>query len=491
MSDVEFLLLGPLEVRVGPETFHVPGVRQQALLAHLLLARGRAVRTQDLLESIYGGETRPHALHELVSSLRRSLEPAGLDTLLESSRGSYRLAIDAQQLDTCRFESLVATESASEDFEARATALRGALDLWRGPALAGIDLDGDAAAEVERLEALRAAALADWVDLELAAGRHRTILAELERATRLDPYNERLRAQLMVALYRDGRQTDALRTYQETRKLLRDELGLEPTERLRELERQILNHDPALLGSDARSGRARRRGRRPLVFGLALVLCATAVISATALTTNRSVPVVFADTMKSAAIDTKVWDIESVGDGPTETADRQGIVLMIPAHATPTDASGSLKARLATYCRLVGEFDVQVDYSLLSWPAASGVALGLYAAYADVMRASSATGDFYVAAHRIVDPPDGPPRKAVRTTDAHGTLRLVRGDNLLSTFVRERGGWRGLFAFPNPTPAAVPVYLELYTNERRFSHRQVMVRLSNFRVSSGLLDCSY
>jgi DNA-binding SARP family transcriptional activator len=491
MPDVEFLLLGTLEVRVGPTTFQVAGGRQRALFAQLLLARGRPVQTQDLVVSIYGGDARPHALHELVSSLRRSLEPMGLDTLLESSRGSYRLAIEAEQLDTWQFESFVATGYANDDPEERAALLRRALDLWRGVALADVDIDGDVAAEVERLTELRAAALADWLDLELAAGRHRTALAELDRATLLDPYNERLRAQLMLALYRDGRQADALRVYQETRRLLDDELGLEPTERLRELERRILNHDPTLLWADAPTARTIRRRRRPILIAFAIVLCAGAVIFATALTTDRVVPAVFADSMKSAAIDTKVWDVESVGNGPTETADRQGIVLTIPAHATPTDASGSLKARLTTYCTLVGGFDVQVDYTLLTWPAASGVALGMYASYADVMRESSATGDLYVGAHRIVDPPDGPPRRAVPTTDAHGTLRIVRGGNRVTMFARQGHAWRRLFAFGNPTPAPASVYLELYTNAHRFSHRQVAARLTNFRVNSGSLDCSF
>src|SRR5439155_16887029 len=119
----------------------------------------------------------------------------------------------------------------------RAAVLQQALQLWRGPMLADVEIGEDANAEVERLEELRAGALADWFDLELTAGRHRSALRELDRATRLDPYNERLRSQLMLALYRDGRQADALRTYKETRQLLNEELGLEPTEELRELER--------------------------------------------------------------------------------------------------------------------------------------------------------------------------------------------------------------------------------------------------------------
>ena len=494
MPDVEFLLLGTLEVRVGPKTFQVAGERQRALLAHLLLARGHAVQTRDLVASLYGDEPRAdaaHALHELVSSLRRSLEPIGLGALLESSRGSYRIALDVRQLDTWQFETLAASAYGDEDPRLRAELLRRALELWRGPALAGVAVEGDAAAEVERLEELRASTLADLIDLELAAGRHRAALAELERATRLDPYNERLRGQLMLALYRDGRQADALRVYQETRARLADELGLEPTEQLRELERRILNHDPTLLPGGDRVVRKSRRRRRPLVIAGGVALAAIASVLATALTTNHSAAAVFADRMESGTIDTKIWDVVSVGNGPTETADRRGVVLGIPAHATAADSSGALKARLTTYCRLAGGFDVQVDYRLLAWPPASGVALGMYASYADVMRESTATGERYVGAERIVDPPDGLPRKLLPTTDTRGTLRLVRAGRRVTMLVHTGGRWRRVFAFPNPTPAAVPVYLELYTTERRFSHRQVTVRLSNFRVSSGLLDCSY
>ena len=495
MPNVEFLLLGTLEVRVGPTMFQVSSRRQRALLARLLLARGEAVTTAELVASLYGEAHTDarHALHELASSLRRSLEPMGLDRLLESERGSYRFAIDPKELDTCRFEALVAAAEGHEDPTMRTTVLRQALQLWRGPMLADVEIDGEASAEVERLEELRAGALADWLDLEIGAGRHRSALHELERATRLDPYNERLRSLLMLALYREGRQADALRVYQETRRLLNEELGLEPTEELRELERKILNQDPALRANGSPPRYLTRRvlhSRRTATVALFVTVAAGAAAAAGALTGGQSVHSVFHDSMKGREINTKVWDIETVGNGPTASADGDGTLLTIPAHATPTDPSGALRARITTYCRLAGDFDLQVDYSLQTWPTASGVGIGIYAAWADAMRESTPTGDYYTGAHRTTDPPDGPPRQRAPTTDTHGTLRVVRGANRMVAYARNSEGWRQLFTFPNPTPAAVSVYIELYTTAQRFSHRQVEVRLTDFRVNSGSLDCS-
>jgi DNA-binding SARP family transcriptional activator len=496
MPDVEVLLLGTLEIRAGPTAFQISSRRQRALFARLLLARGHAVRAVELVASLYGDQTRsnaPHALHELVSSLRRSLEPMGLDAFLETGHGSYRFAIEPVQLDTVRFETLVAAAKEQDDRQVRAEILQEALHLWRGPALADVELADDAVvAEVERLEELRAGALADWLDLELDAGRHRDALGELDRATRLDPYNERLRSQLMLALYRDGRQADALRVYQETRQLLDEELGLEPTEELRELERKILNHDPTLRlnGSPRRNvGRRMLRSRRALAIALIVALGGGAAAAARALTAGGSVHAVLVDSMKGSGIDTKVWDVQALGNGPTAVADSDGTLLTIPAHATSTVQSGALGVAMATYCTLAGGFDVQVDYRLVTWPTANGVGVGIYAAWADAIRESSPVGEYYVGAHRIVNPPDGAPRAVARTTDTHGALRIVRVGNRMLIYNRGSGGWRQLFAFPHPTPAAVSVYLALYTTTRRFSHREVDVRLTNFRVNSGFLQC--
>src|SRR4029077_162923 len=162
--------------------------------------------------SIYGADPEAggaHSVHELVSKLRRTLENVDLGGLLHSSAGSYGLDINASELDAQRFEDLLSEAHLADDPRARADRFQRALRLWRGPALSGTELESDARAEVQRLEELRWAALGDWLDQELAAGDHLRAIAELERATQLQPYNERFRGQLMLALYRAGRQADA------------------------------------------------------------------------------------------------------------------------------------------------------------------------------------------------------------------------------------------------------------------------------------------
>jgi len=494
MATVEFLVLGPLEVRVDTIAVRIPGRKQRALLACLLLARGRPVTTAELVGSVYGAEANGgavHSLHELVSQLRRILEAAGLENVILSGTASYGLNVDPSQLDAWAFENVLDEAYASADMGVRADLLQRALQLWRGPVLAGVELEAEARAERQRLEELRWAALADWIDQELGAGRQRRAIAELERATRLNPENERLRAQLMLALYRDGRQADALRVYQETRAMLAAELGLEPTQQLRELERRILNHDPGLVAADgsapAPSGGKHRR-RIALAAAVVVFAAAMTAVGIGALSAGQA-KAVFADSMKGTDINTKFWDVETFGTGPTVVEEKAGVRLTIPAHAIPGDSSGTIKARLTSYCTLSGAFDVQVDYNLSVWPTANGAGIGMYAAYGDLVRKSGPSGEQYVGAVRRLDPPDGAPHKAISTRDSSGALRIIRSGNRMTELVHSGGRWRQVDTFPNPTPASVSVLLELWTNAQRFSHRQVEVQLTNFRVNSGFLEC--
>src|SRR5439155_12364682 len=161
----------------------------------------------------------------------------------------YRLVIEPHSVDLFEFIRLSEegrTTLAAGDAAAGADSLRAALALWRGPPLADLPWEPFAQAEIVRLDELRLAALEDRIDADLALGRHGQLIGELEGLVAEHPLRERLRGQLMLALYRAGRQADALAVYQRARRTLVDELGLEPSEALRKLERAILDHDPSL-----------------------------------------------------------------------------------------------------------------------------------------------------------------------------------------------------------------------------------------------------
>src|SRR5581483_10777543 len=243
----QFGLLGPLVVSVDGEPVPLGGRRQRALLGALLLQPNRIVSLDHLIDAVWGEaapDTARNTVQVYVSQLRKLLP----DGALETAPPGYRLAVAAETIDAFELERRAdegRAALAAGDAARAAETLRAALDLWRGSPLP--DLDGVVAvAEVARLEELRLAATEDLVDAELALGRQARLVGELERLVAEHPLRERLRAQLMLALYRSGRQADALAVYQRARRTLLDELGLEPGESLRELERRILAHDPSL-----------------------------------------------------------------------------------------------------------------------------------------------------------------------------------------------------------------------------------------------------
>ena len=228
------------------------GRRQRALLALLLLHVNELVRTEQLVDQLLGEEFSDQALNTTrvaVSRLRRLLEDGDGAGVLVTQAGGYVLNAGPEQLDVARFECLLADGRgllARGDAGAAAARLREALGLWRGPPLADLALLEFAQPEIRRLEELRLLALMERIDADLALGADSELIAELEGLVASDPLQERLRAQLMLALYRAGRQADALGVYRQTSELLRGELGLEPGRGLQELERQILRQDPAL-----------------------------------------------------------------------------------------------------------------------------------------------------------------------------------------------------------------------------------------------------
>jgi DNA-binding SARP family transcriptional activator len=244
---LEFGLLGSLAVWVDGRELPLDGGKQWAVLAVLLMRPNEPVPTARLVEELWGDQptaSSSKAVHEYVSRLRKAL---GRD-LLETRPPGYVLHLAPGGLDAQRFESLLAqgsrllAEGAAED----ARRLLGkALALWRGPALADFRYESFARVEAARLEDLRLAALEERVVADLALGRHAELVGELEGLIVEHPYRERLRGQLMLALYRSGRQADALRAYRDARAAL-DELGIEPGQPLKRLEQQILNQDAAL-----------------------------------------------------------------------------------------------------------------------------------------------------------------------------------------------------------------------------------------------------
>lgn len=245
----DFRILGPLEIVVDGEVLDLTAAKERAVFALLLMRCGEVVSADRLADELWEGQPPESALSTLrahVSRLRKALGSLGIEDVLATRPTGYVLEIDGDAVDVRRFERLTRdARSARAGDPATATRLlREALALWRGPALVDVASMPAAAAEIARLEECRVAAVEDCIDAELACDRHREVLTELEGLTRIHPLRERLRAQLMVALYRSGRQAEALRTFQELRAHLADELGLEPSPELAALEQAIVLRSP-------------------------------------------------------------------------------------------------------------------------------------------------------------------------------------------------------------------------------------------------------
>jgi DNA-binding SARP family transcriptional activator len=245
---VEFRILGPVEVVDGRSSLGIGGPKQRAVLAALLLHAGHVVSVDQLIDQLWAGEPPQNAktiLQGYVSALRKTL---GAETIRTRGPG-YAVELEGHELDLRRFERLVSDAreaSAAGAHTAAAAALRQALDLWRGPALADFAYEAFAQSPIGRLEELRLTALEDRIDADLAIARHGALVGELEALVSEHPLRERLRGQLMLALYRAGRQAEALEAYREARRILVDELGIEPTGALQALEKAILRQDPSL-----------------------------------------------------------------------------------------------------------------------------------------------------------------------------------------------------------------------------------------------------
>ena len=251
-SRYQFRLLGPLEVLAGDVRLDLGGARQRAVLALLLLRPNAVVARERLVDELWGEAPPPTARETLkvyIGRLRKLFPAEGPRPRLVTRGGGYALELEPEQLDLHRFKRLVAAGSAAAadgDPEGSALFLREALGLWRGTPLADVGDAAFARTERDRLEELRLATLEQQVDADLGLGRERDLVPELEELVLEHPFRERFRAQLMLALYRCGRQVEALEHYRQAAKLFADELGIEPGFELKERERAILEHDPSL-----------------------------------------------------------------------------------------------------------------------------------------------------------------------------------------------------------------------------------------------------
>jgi DNA-binding SARP family transcriptional activator/ABC-type transport system substrate-binding protein/streptogramin lyase len=282
---VEFRLLGPLEVLSDGKPLALGGAKQRALLAILLLHANEVVSRDRLIDELWGEsapDTASHSLDVRVSRLRKAFEP---HEPLVTRSGGYVLEVVPEDVDVHRFERLLEegrqANAAGEPGKAL-TALESALALWRGGAFADFAYEAFARTEIERLEELRLVAIEERIDAELALGHHDTLVPELEALSSSHPLRERLRGQLMLALYRAGRQAEALRVYGSTRKRLVEELGIEPGQALRDLEQAILRQDPAL---DPPRTAAATRSRR-IIAGSGALAVAGGIAAAVVLLTQ-------------------------------------------------------------------------------------------------------------------------------------------------------------------------------------------------------------
>ena len=274
---MKFRILGPLELQDGRRPVSIRAPKERALLGVLLLHPNEAVSTERLIDELWG--ERPPAtagkiVQTYVSQLRRRFGPE----LIETRPPGYAVPLENGALDANRFRELTVEARAQAQRgkkKAAASLYREALALWRGPPLADVAFESSARNEVARLESERVKALVDRIDCELALGLHEELVPELESLVAQHPLQERLRAQLMLALYRSSRQADALAAYHEARSTLVEELGLEPGPELHELERAMLRQDAELRAPARPLAEGVGASRRPwAVIGLLAALTA-------------------------------------------------------------------------------------------------------------------------------------------------------------------------------------------------------------------------
>jgi len=342
---MQLRLLGPSQLWANGRTVPLGGPKQRALLALLALRAGEVVPRDRLIEALWG--EAPHAgmdqrLYVQISRLRTAMREGGADpSLLERVDGGYRLRLAGWSLDVHEAERLVEEGRcalAEGRAEEAAETLGAAVDLWRGPPLTDLADDPGSQGDVRRLEELRVAALEDRLAAELALGRDSRLVPDLRRLVAEYPLRERLCGQLMLALYRCGRQREALDAYRDLRRDLVEQLGIEPGPELRELQREILTHDSALAAGPTgpRLLLMPKRARRLPIIGATAIGLAAAVVAVGLLVRSGDDdgPAVPAPGNSLAAIDSasgRVAEVISVGRSPVSVTVGGGAVWVLNA----------------------------------------------------------------------------------------------------------------------------------------------------------------
>jgi YVTN family beta-propeller protein len=363
---MEFRILGSLEVLVDGRQVPLGGARQRAVLTILLLHRGEVVSVDRVVDELWGErppDTAVKTVQVYVSRLRKALG----DGVLVTRGGGYALELGADVVDADSFQRLSDEgRKALDGGDARGAheRLRAALQLWRGPPLADVAYEPFAQNEVARLEELRLVALENRCEADLALGRHAALIPELEGLVSEHPTRERLREELMLALYRSGRQVDALECYRDAQWTLAEDLGLEPGSRLQQLEHSILAHDPSIEAPPAEGvGAALRRSRRGgLLVALGGALALAAVIAVVVARNGEDEPSGSAENAVGL-FDPATGELTerfAVGRGPSAAAAGAGSVWV-------ANARDGTVSRVDAEKRQVATIDVGADPSALAF----------------------------------------------------------------------------------------------------------------------------
>jgi YVTN family beta-propeller protein len=388
---MDFRILGSLEVLEGERALDVGGGKQRSVLALLLLHANEVVPSDRLIDELWPDAPPPSAAKIVqvhVSRLRKALDGAGEGILLTRGHG-YELRVASGQLDANRFRELLeegrAALAANEPVKAEET-LREALGLWRGPPLAEFTYDSFAQEEIARLQELHLAALEERIEADLALSKHNAVVQELGGLVTRHPFRERLRRQLMIALYRDGRQAEALEVYRDARQTFADELGLEPSPSLQQLERAILAHDLALQAPDRPAARlrARRKGGLLIAAGALVVVAAAIAVAVIELNGNDASPGLASVAADSVGVidpgTNRIVGRIPVGSDPSRIAFAPSGVWVVSEHdKTVTRIDPTSRTALRTFSVGGPPIDVAVsgnDVWLLLATGSSGLAGG-------------------------------------------------------------------------------------------------------------------